>query len=120
MIATEVLKPVFALVDDKVTLQEEREKVIRNIMDVLNAAKGLVSIDINDVRELFQEGGIIHTFDVKETGLENPVRKHHRRLVYRMIQFHERLFLSLSPGSAVASPQPVVCQPFGLKTFSAA
>jgi len=53
MIATEILKPVFALVDEKVTLQEEREKVIRSIMDVLNAAKGLVSIDINDVRELF-------------------------------------------------------------------
>jgi cell division GTPase FtsZ len=64
MIATEVLKPVFALVDEKVTLQEEREKVIRGIMDVLNAAKGIVSIDVNDVRDLFQGGGIIHTFDV--------------------------------------------------------
>lgn len=70
MIATEVLKPVFALVDEKVTLQEEREKVIRNIMDVLNAAKGLVSIDINDVIELFQEGGIIHTFDVSVDALK--------------------------------------------------
>lgn len=44
MIATEILKPVFALVDEKVTLQKEREKVIRSIMDVLNAAKGLVSM----------------------------------------------------------------------------
>ena len=60
MIATEVLKPVFALVDEKVTLQEEREKVIRGIMDVLNAPKSLVSIDVNDVRDLFQEGGVIH------------------------------------------------------------
>jgi cell division GTPase FtsZ len=32
-------------------------------MDVLNAPKGLVSIDINDVRDLFQEGGVIHAFD---------------------------------------------------------
>ena len=70
MIATEVLKPVFALVDEKVTPQKEREKVIRSIMDVLNAAKGLVSIDINDVRELFQEGGIIHTFDVSVDALK--------------------------------------------------
>lgn len=59
-----VLKPVFALVDEKVTLQEEREKVIRGIIDVLNAAKGIVSIDVNDVRDLFQGGGIIHAFDV--------------------------------------------------------
>ena len=70
MIATEILKPVFALVDEKVTLQKEREKVIRSIMDVLNAAKGLVSIDINDVRDLFQEGGIIHTFDVSVDALK--------------------------------------------------
>lgn len=70
MIATEILKPVFALVDEKVTLQKDREKVIRSIMDVLYAAKGLVSIDINDVRELFQEGGIIHTFDVSVDALK--------------------------------------------------
>ena len=69
MIATEVLKPVFALVDEKVTLQEEREKVKRCIMDVLNAPKGLVSIDVNDVRDLFQEGGVIHAFDVSVDAL---------------------------------------------------
>ena len=69
MIATEVLKPVFALVDEKVTLQEEREKVMRGIMDVLNAPKGLVSIDVYDVRDLFQEGGVIHAFDVSVDAL---------------------------------------------------
>ena len=60
---TEVIKPVFTLIDKKVTLQAEREKVKRSIMDVLNAPKGLVSIDVNDVRDLFQEGGVIHTYD---------------------------------------------------------
>lgn len=38
-------------------------------MDVLNAPKGLVSIDVNDVRDLFQEGGVIHAFDVSVDAL---------------------------------------------------
>lgn len=117
MIATEILKPVFALVDEKVTLQKEREKVIRSILDVLYAAKGLVNIDINDVRELFQEGGIIHTFDVKETGLENPVRKHHRRLVYRMIQFHKRFFCPFHRGPLSLHPSLWSASPSGLRLF---
>ena len=60
---TEVIKPVFTLIDKKVTLQAEREKVKRSIVDVLNAPISLVSIDVNDVRDLFQEGGAIHTYD---------------------------------------------------------
>ena len=63
-IEAEKLKPVFDLIDEKVTFHAEREKVKRNIMDVLNAPKSLVSIDINDVRDLFQEGGKIHAFDI--------------------------------------------------------
>lgn len=63
VIGPEHLNPVFALIDEKVTLEEERRKVKNCIMDVLNAPKGLVSIDINDVRDLFQEGGVIHAFD---------------------------------------------------------
>ena len=43
--------------------QSECEKVKRSIVDVLNAPKSLVSIDVNDVRDLFQEGGAIHTYD---------------------------------------------------------
>lgn len=43
--------------------QSECEKVKRSIVDVLNAPKSLVSIDVNDVRDLFQEGGVIHTFN---------------------------------------------------------
>ena len=62
-IEVEIQKPVFTLIDEKVQLQAEREKVKRNIMDVINAPKSLVSIDVNDVRDLFQEGGEIHAFD---------------------------------------------------------
>ena len=60
---TEVIKHVFTLIDKKVTLQAEREKVKRSIVDVLNAPKSLVSIDINAVKDFFQEGGVIHTYD---------------------------------------------------------
>ena len=62
MIKTEVLKPVFTIIDRKVTFQSEREKVKSSIVEILNAPKSLVSIDINDVRDLFQEGGEIHTY----------------------------------------------------------
>jgi hypothetical protein len=58
-----VLKPVFTIIDKKVTFQSEREKVKSSIVEILNAPKSLVSIDINDARDLFQEGGEIHTYD---------------------------------------------------------
>ena len=52
--------------------QSECEKVKRSIVDVLNAPKSLVSIDVNDVRDLFQEGGIIHIFKATvDASMEN-------------------------------------------------
>lgn len=41
-------------------------KIITNqlIKEVLDSNNNLVNIDINDVRDLFQEGEEIHTFDV--------------------------------------------------------
>ena len=36
-IEAEKLEPVFDLIDEKVTFHAEREKVKRNLMDVLNA-----------------------------------------------------------------------------------
>jgi len=63
MIEAEVLKPVLTLIDEKVKIQDECEKVKRSLMDVLNAPKSLVSIDVNDVRDLFQDGGRIHAYD---------------------------------------------------------
>ena len=63
-IEAEKLEPVFYLIDEKVTFHAEREKVKRNLMDVLNAPKSLVNIDVNDVRDLFQRSRDIHTFEV--------------------------------------------------------
>lgn len=55
MIGPDCMRPVFALIDEKVTIEEEHRKVKRCIMDVLNAPKGLVSIDVNDVRDFFRK-----------------------------------------------------------------
>ena len=72
MIKKKVLKPVFTIIDKKVMFQSEREKVKRSIVDVLNAPKSLVSIDVNDVRDLFQEGGVIHAFNASvDASMEN-------------------------------------------------
>ena len=62
MIDAGILKPILTLIDEKVTLQEEREKVKNGIIEIIDAPKGLVCIDANDVRDLFQEGGVIHAF----------------------------------------------------------
>ena len=52
--------------------QSECEKVKRSIVDVLNAPKSIVSIDVNDVRDLFQEGGVIHAFNASvDASMEN-------------------------------------------------
>ena len=42
------LKPVFTIIDKKIMFQSEREKVKRSIVDVLNAPKSLVSIDLHE------------------------------------------------------------------------
>ena len=82
MIGPEHLEPVFALIDENVTLEEERRKVKSCIMDVLNAPKGLVSIDVNDVRDLFQEGGAIHAFEVSVDALkENRMKQVMDRII---------------------------------------
>ena len=39
-------------------------RINRLIKEVLDSSNNLVNIDINDVRDLFQEGGEIHTYDV--------------------------------------------------------
>lgn len=69
MIDAETLRPFLTLIDEKVKMPEERVKVKRSLMDVLNAPRGLVNIDVNDVRDLFQEGGIIHAFDASVDAL---------------------------------------------------
>lgn len=51
------------MIDAMVKSEKEREKVRFGISDILNAHKRLIRIDVNDVTELFQEGGEVHIFD---------------------------------------------------------
>lgn len=39
-------------------------RIDRFIKEVLSSANNIVNIDVNDVRDLFQESGEIHAFDV--------------------------------------------------------
>ena len=52
------------MIDAKVKSEKEREKVECGISDILYAPKCIISIDVNDVTELFQEGGEVQIFDV--------------------------------------------------------
>jgi cell division GTPase FtsZ len=45
-------------------------RINRLIKEVLDSSNNLVNIDINDVRDLFQEGGEIHTYDVSVSANE--------------------------------------------------
>ena len=70
MMKTELLKPVVDLITQKNKGAEERDRVKNCIMEILNAPKGLVNIDVCDIRDLFQEGGEIHVCDVSVDAVE--------------------------------------------------
>jgi hypothetical protein len=53
----------FTLINDKVKLQENREKVERCMTDILCAPNSIIDIDVNDITDLFQKGGEIHTIE---------------------------------------------------------
>ena len=44
------------LINDKVKLQENREKVERCMTDILYAPNSIIDIDVNDFTDLFQKG----------------------------------------------------------------
>lgn len=54
---------VVTLINDKVKSQENREKIKRVINDVLFAPNSIIDIDVNDITDLFQKGGEIHTIE---------------------------------------------------------
>ena len=54
---------VVTLINDKVKSKENREKAKRCITDILFAPNSIIDIDVNDIMDLFQEGGEIHTFE---------------------------------------------------------
>ena len=54
---------VVTLINDKVKSKENREMVKRVINDILSAPNSIIDIDVNDITDLFQEGGEIHTIE---------------------------------------------------------
>ena len=60
------------MIDTKVKSEKEREKVKCGISDILHAPKRIICVDINDVIELFHEGGEVQIFDASvDTSNEN-------------------------------------------------
>jgi hypothetical protein len=53
----------FTLINDKVKSQDQREKVKKCMMDILFAPNSIIDIDVNDITDLFQKGGEIHTIE---------------------------------------------------------
>ena len=54
---------VLTLINLKVMSQDQREKVKKCMMDILFAPNSIIDIDVNDITDLFQEGGEIHVLD---------------------------------------------------------
>lgn len=59
----QIERNVITLINDKVKSKENREKTKRCITDILFAPNSIIDIDVNDIMDLFQEGGEIHTFE---------------------------------------------------------
>lgn len=60
------------IIDQKNKEQGERDMVRNCVMEILNAPKGLVNLDVCDISDLFREGGEIHACDVSvDAGEDN-------------------------------------------------
>lgn len=70
MIEAEMLKQVSNLIDQK-NRGKEHDIVRNSIMEILNAPKGLVNIDVCDIKDFLQEGGEIYACDVSVDAVEN-------------------------------------------------
>ena len=106
---------VLSLIDKKVSVRESREKVKRVIKDVLFAPNSIIDIDVNEITDLFQEGGEIHTIETstdatKENRMEvlmeqirksaNSYEPYNHVLVYFFIsESHPMLMEELQPFS---------------------
>ena len=52
------------LINVKVKSQDQREKVKKCMMNILFAPNSIIDIDVNDITDLFLEGGEIHVLDL--------------------------------------------------------
>ena len=61
---TQKIKQLLTLIANKSKSQTDYGNTKKYIMEIIDYHDSIVSIDVNDVRDLFQGGGIIHAFDV--------------------------------------------------------
>ena len=60
---TKKIKQLLTLIANKSKSQTDYGNTKKYIMEIIDYHDSIVSIDVNDVRDLFQEGGEIHTYD---------------------------------------------------------
>ena len=60
---TQKIKQLLTLIANKSKSQTDYGNTKKYIMEIIDYHDSIVSIDVNDVRDLFQEGGVIHTYD---------------------------------------------------------
>ena len=60
---TQKIKQLLTLIANKSKSQTDYGNTKKYIMEIIDYHDSIVSIDVNDVRDLFQEGGEIHAYD---------------------------------------------------------
>ena len=60
---TQKIKQLLTLIANKSKSQTDYGNTKKYIIEIIDYHDSIVSIDVNDVRDLFQEGGEIHTYD---------------------------------------------------------
>jgi len=69
---TQKIKQLLTLIANKSKSQTDYGNTKKYIMEIIDYHDSIVSIDVNDVRDLFQEGGIIHIFKASvDASMEN-------------------------------------------------
>ena len=71
---TQKIKQLLTLIANKSKSQTDYGNTKKYIMEIIDYHDSIVSIDVDDVRDLFQEGGIIHIFKASvDASMENRV-----------------------------------------------
>ena len=69
---TQKIKQLLTLIANKSKSQTDYGNTKKYIIEIIDYHDSIVSIDVNDVRDLFQEGGVIHAFNASvDASMEN-------------------------------------------------
>ena len=69
---TKRIEQLLTLIANTSKSQADYDDTSKLVMEILDYHDSIVSIDVNDVRDLFQEGGVIHAFNASvDASMEN-------------------------------------------------